>query len=57
MLEDVLVARYGAEDGYLLLQGTREVIDLLDGVVRHDTAPVVRLGRWLGTCGYDEEAD
>jgi hypothetical protein len=50
-------AKYAGEDGYLLLRDARELIDLLDGLGRHDQVAVVRLERWLRARGYDEEAD
>ena len=46
-------AKYAADDRYLLLRDARELIDLLDGVGRHDQVAVVRLERWLRACGYD----
>ena len=50
-------AKYAAENRYLLLRDTRELVDLLDGVGRHDQVAVVRLERCLGARGYDDEAD
>jgi hypothetical protein len=50
-------AKYASEDRYLLLRDARELIDLLDGVGRHDQVAVVRLERLLRARGYDEEAD
>jgi hypothetical protein len=50
-------AKYAAEDRYLLLRDARELVDLLDGVGRHDQVAVVRLERWLRARGYDDEAD
>ena len=50
-------AKYAANDRYLLLRDARELIDLLDGVGRHDQVAVVRLERWLRARGYDEVAD
>ena len=50
-------AKYAAEDRYLLLRDARELIDLLDGIGRHDRVAVVRLERWLRARGYDDEAD
>ena len=50
-------AKYAAEDRYLLLRDAREVVDLLEGVGRHDQVAVVRLERWLRARRYDEEAD
>jgi hypothetical protein len=47
-------AKYAAVDRYLLLRDARELIDLLDGVGRHDQLAVVRLERWLRARGYDE---
>ncbi len=49
-------ARYAADDRYLMLRDARELIDLLDGVGRHDQDAVVRLERWLRARGYDDEA-
>jgi hypothetical protein len=50
-------ARYAADDRYLLLRDARELVDLLDGVGRHDQVAVVRLERWLRARGYHDEAD
>jgi hypothetical protein len=50
-------AKYAAGDRYLLLRDARELIDLLDGIGRHDRVAVVRLERWLRARGYDDEAD
>jgi hypothetical protein len=50
-------AKYGADDRYLLLRDARELVDLLDGIGRHDQVAVVRLERWLRARGYDDEAD
>jgi hypothetical protein len=50
-------AKYAGEDRYLLLRDARELVDLLDGVGRHDQVAVVRLERWLRARGYDDEAD
>ena len=50
-------AKYAAEDRYLVLRDARELIDLLDGIGRHDQVAVVRLERWLRARGYDDEAD
>jgi hypothetical protein len=50
-------AKYAAEDRYLLLRDARELVDLLDGVGRHDHVALVRLERWLRARGYDDEAD
>jgi hypothetical protein len=50
-------AKYAAEDRYLLLRDARELVDLLDGIGRHDQVAVVRLERWLRARGYDDEAD
>ena len=50
-------AKYAAQDRHLLLRDARELVDLLDGIGRHDQVAVVRLERWLGAHGYDEEAD
>ena len=50
-------AKYAADDRYLLLRDARELIDLLDGVGRHDQVAVVRLERWLRARGYDDDAD
>jgi hypothetical protein len=33
-------ARYAADDRYLLLRDARELVDLLDGVGRHDQVAV-----------------
>jgi hypothetical protein len=49
--------KYAAEDRYLLLRDARELIDLLDGIGRHDQVAVVRLERWLRARGFDDEAD
>jgi hypothetical protein len=51
------LAKYAAEDRYLVLRDARELLDLLDGAGRHDQVAVVRLERWLPARGYDEEAD
>ncbi len=40
-----------------MLRDARELIDLLDGVGRHDQVAVVRLERWLRARGFGEEAD
>ena len=50
-------AKYAAGDRYLVLRDARELIDLLDGIGRHDQVAVVRLERWLRARGYDDEAD
>ena len=50
-------AKYAADDRYLVLRDARELVDLLDGVGRHDQVAVVRLERWLRARGYDDEAD
>jgi hypothetical protein len=50
-------AKYAAEDRYLVLRDARELVDLLEGVGRHDQVAVVRLERWLRARGYDDEAD
>jgi hypothetical protein len=50
-------AKYAADDRYLLLRGGRELVDLLDGIGRHDRVAVVRLERWLRPRGHDEAAD
>ncbi|HEX3332282.1 MAG TPA: hypothetical protein VHS27_20335 [Gaiellales bacterium] len=51
------LARYAADDRHLLLRDARGLVDLLDGVGRHDQVAVVRLERWLRGRGYDDEAD
>jgi hypothetical protein len=50
-------ARYAAEDRYLLLRDARELLDLLDGVGRHDQVAVVRLEWWRRARGHDDEVD
>ena len=50
-------ARYAADDHYFLLRDARDLVDLLDGIGRHDGVAVVRLERWLRARGYDDEAD
>jgi hypothetical protein len=50
-------AKYAADDRYLVLRDARELVELLDGVGRHDQVAVVRLERWLRARGYDDEAD
>jgi len=50
-------AKYAAEGRYLLLRDARELVDLLDGVGRHDQVGVVRLERWLRARGLRGEAD
>jgi hypothetical protein len=50
-------AKYASDDRYLLLRDARELIDLLDGIGRHDRVAVVRLERWLRARGYDDAAD
>jgi len=49
-------AKYAADDRHLLLRDARELVDLLDGIGRHDQVAVVRLERWLRGRGYDDEA-
>jgi hypothetical protein len=47
-----------AEPHHKPLYSRRSVlIDLLDGVGRHDQRAVVRLERWLRARGYDDEAN
>ena len=55
--EDKPVLYDKAADHYLLLRDARELVDLLDGIGRHDQVAVVRLERWLRARGYDDEAD
>src|SRR3954451_11849894 len=43
--------------GGVVRRGQRSLVDLLDGVGRHDQVAVVRLERWLRARGYDDEAD
>jgi hypothetical protein len=51
------LARYAAQDRAMRLAEARELVDLLDGVGRHDQVAAMRLERWLRMRGYGEEAD
>jgi hypothetical protein len=46
-----------ADDRYLLLRDARELVEVLEGLGRHDQVAVVRLERWLRARGEDEAAD
>ena len=50
-------AKDAAKDRCLLLRDARELVDLLDGVGRHDQVAFVRLERSLRARGCDDEAD
>jgi hypothetical protein len=51
------LARYAAQDRAMRLAEARELVDLLDGVGRHDRVAVMRLERWLRARGYEDAAD
>jgi hypothetical protein len=51
------LARYAAQDRAMRLVEARELVDLLDGVGRHDRVAVLRLERWLRVRGCEDEAD
>ena len=51
------LARYYAEDRRLPIRDAREVIDMLEGVGRHDQVAKLRLERFLRARGYEAEAD
>jgi hypothetical protein len=46
-----------SEDCHRPLPGACELVDLLEGIARHNEVAVVPLERWLHVCGYEEEAD
>lgn len=51
------LARYAAQDRAMRFAEARELVDLLDGVGRHDHVATLRLGRWLRARGHGEAAD
>jgi hypothetical protein len=51
------LARYAAQDKAMRLAEARELVDLLDGVGRHDRVAGLRLERWLRARGFGDEAD
>jgi hypothetical protein len=51
------LSRYAAGDRELRFAEARELVDLLDGVGRHDQVAQLRLERFLRARGYGEEAD
>ena len=51
------LARYYAEDRGLRIRDAREVIDMLEGIGRHDQVAQLRLERFLRSRGYEAEAD
>jgi hypothetical protein len=51
------LSRYTAEDRQLRLAEARELVDMLDGVGRHDEVAGLRLERFLRSRGYVSEAD
>jgi hypothetical protein len=55
--DHLCLAMHASEDRYLVLRDARELVDLLEGVGRHDHVALVRLERWLRARGYDDEPD
>ena len=51
------LACYYAEDRGLRIRDAREVIDMLEGIGRHDQVAQLRLERFLRSRGYEAEAD
>lgn len=51
------LSRYPANDRDLRLAETRELVDMVAGVGRHDQVATMRLYRFLRARGYEVEAD
>jgi hypothetical protein len=47
--------KYADGDRSLLLRDVRQLLDLLDGVGRHDQVAVCRLERWQRARGYEAD--